>query len=227
MEKISMKKITVVSLMLFFLMAISGCKIGKTVIGSGVRKTEKRDLPVFKSISMEGAIDIQATCQKPATLEIEGDDNIIPLILTDVRDGVLHIKGESGYSSAKGIIVRVTVPELESVEATGAGKIRILDLKNDAFKIHSTGASEVSASGTSKNVEIQGTGAGGIDAHNLRAEKANVSSVGASKIQVYATEQLDATASGAGEVRYSGDPKVVNKHANGAATVSKREQSVD
>jgi len=43
---------------------------------------------------------------------------------------------------------------------------------------------------------------------------------------VDASEQLDASASGAGEVRYSGDPKVVNKHANGAATVSKREPEV-
>ncbi len=221
-----MKKIALGCLTMLLLASLSACKFGHTVAGSGVRKTEKRELGPFKAISTEGSIEIQASCQKPLAFEIEGDDNILPLIHTDVRDGVLYLKSDSGYSSQGGIKVKLTVPDLESVTSTGAARIRIQDLKNDAFKIRSTGASTVTASGSSKNIEIHSTGAGEIDAHSLRAEKANVSSIGASKIQVYASEQLDASASGAGEVRYSGDPKVVNKHANGAATVSKREPEV-
>src|SRR4029077_14982990 len=104
----------------------------------------------------------------------------------------------------QGVIVRVSVPNLEGIKATGAGKLRILGLKNDTFEVQSTGASDITVSGETKSVEIRGTGAGSVDAHNLHAQKANVNSVGATKVDVFASEQLDATASGAAAVRYSG-----------------------
>lgn len=223
-----MKKATSICAMMLLLSAVAACKLGhlgSAVTGSGVRKTEKRDLAAFKAIDMEGAVEVQANCQKPQSFEIEGDDNILPLIQVDVRDGVLRIRTERSYNSHAGVVVRVNVTNLESVKATGAGKFRIQDLKNDNFEVRSTGASTVTVSGETKNVEIRSTGAGSIDAHNLHAQKANVSSTGAARVDVFATEQLDATVSGVGRVSYSGDPRVVNKKVNGAGTVSKREES--
>jgi len=225
-----MKKNASVCLMVLLLAALSACKLGKlgnSVAGSGVRKTEKRDLPSFKAIEAEGTFDIDATCQKPESFEIEADDNLLPLIHSEVKDGVLYLSSEKGYNSRQGVTIRITVPNLESVRATGAGKFHIQNLKNDKFELRSTGASAVTASGETKNVEIHSTGAGVIDAHNLRAEKASVSSSGAAKVDVYASEQLDASVSGVGHVSYSGDPKVVNKSVNGVGSISKREQTVN
>ena len=225
-----MKKIASVCLMILFLATLSACKLGKlgnTVAGSGVRKTEKRDLPAFKAIEAEGAFDIQATCQKPESFEIEADDNLLPLIHSEVKDAVLYLSSEKGYNSRQGVTIRITVPNLESIEATGAGKFRIQNLKNDKFELRSTGASAVTASGETKNVEIHSTGAGVIDAHNLHAERANVSSSGAAKVDVYASEQLDASVSGVGHVSYGGDPKVVNKSVSGVGAITKREQTAN
>ena len=226
-ERTTMKRIAFVLALLMLLTAPSGCRIGATVRGSGVQKTEKRDLPPFKVIESEGALDIQATCQKPASFEIEGDDNIVPLVQSEVRDGVLYLNTEKGYSPSKDLLVRITVPNLESVRTTGAGELRIQDLKNEKFVVRSTGAATVTASGESRSVEIEGTGAGTIDAHRLHAERANVSSTGAATIDVYASEQLDVKLTGAGTVNYSGDPKIVNKNVSIGATLSKREQSMN
>lgn len=223
-----MKRVGFIFALVLLLSAVSACKfhhLGASVTGSGVRKTQTLDLPTFKAIDMEGAVEIHATCQKAVSFEIEGDDNILPLIKVEVRDGVLRIRSEQNYNSREGVIVRLSVPNLESLKATGAGKFRIQDLKNDSFEVRSTGASNVTVTGETKSVEIRATGAGSIDAHNLHAQKANVSSVGAAKIDVFASEQLDATASGAATVSYSGDPKIVNKTINGAGTVGKRENT--
>jgi Putative auto-transporter adhesin, head GIN domain len=223
-----MKKTIAICLMMLLLSAVSACKLHKlvnTVTGSGVRKTEKRDLPSFKAIEMEGAVEVQAICQKPESFEIEGDDNILPLIKVEVRDGVLRIRTDEPYNSHEPVVVRLSAPNLESVKATGAGKFRIQDVKNDKFEVRSTGASNVTVSGETKDVEIRNTGAGAIDAHNLHAHNANVTSTGAAKVDVYASEKLDVTVSGVGSVSYSGDPKVVNKTVNGAGTVSKRADS--
>lgn len=221
-----MNKLTCGSLLLA-LAFISGCHfhIGDSVTGSGVRKTEKRELPTFNAINTEGAFSVEATSQKPASFEIEADDNILPLIQSEVRNGVLYLKSEKRYQSPKGVFVRITLPELSKIEATGASKFRVQGLKNEHFEIHTTGASTITAAGETKDLEIHTTGAGLVDAHSLHATKANVSSTGAAKVDVYASDQLDASVSGVGNVTYSGNPKVVNKNTTGAATVSKRQDS--
>ena len=217
-----MKRIAIALTLAFSaLFVLSGCH---GVRGSGVRKTEKRDLASFTSIETSGAFEVEVNCQKPASFEIEADDNLLPLVQTEVRGGVLHVSTTKGYSSSGGIVLRITVPDLESVRSTGAGKFRVLDVKNDSFEIQSTGAAQVVASGQSKSVKISSTGAGKIDAHNLRAETAEVRVTGAASVDVYATDQLDVTVSGAGRVTYNGNPKV-SKHVSGAGQVSKKEES--
>jgi hypothetical protein len=223
-----MKRLSFVFALMFLVVTISGChhgKFGPSVTGSGVRKTEKRDVPAFKAILTEGAFELEAVCQKPESLEIEADDNILPLIQSEVRDGVLHLSTLKSYNSQQGVLVHISVPDLDSVSATGAGKFRIQGVKNDNFEVHTTGAAHVVASGETKNIEIHTTGAGSVDTHTLHAQKANVSSTGAAKVDVYASEQLDAKVSGVGHITYSGEPKNVNKHVSGAGTINKREDS--
>jgi Putative auto-transporter adhesin, head GIN domain len=200
---------------------LSGCMLGG-VAGSGVRKSEKRDVGSFKAIETSGAFDVEVICQKSASLEVEGDDNLLPLIQTEVRDGVLHVTTTKGYHSSAGIALRISLPNLESLKSTGAGKFRISNLKNDKFKIDSSGAASITASGDSKSIEIDSTGVGEVDAHNLHAEKAEVSVTGAASVDVNASDELDVSVAGAGHVTYSGNPKVT-KRVSGAGEVTKKE----
>ena len=216
-----MKRIaTVLPLALSSLLLLAGCLAGER--GSGVRKTEKRELAAFTSIETTGAFEVDVTCQKPAGVEVEADDNILPLIQTEVRNGVLHVSTTKSYHSNIGIKLRITVPDLASIKSTGAGKFRVTSVKNDKFEIDSTGAAMVTASGLSKALRVSSTGAGKIDAHDLRADKAEVTVTGAAGVEVNASDELDVTVSGAGRVVYSGNPKV-NKHVSGAGQVTKKE----
>jgi hypothetical protein len=216
-----MKRTATISLFaLGLLLALTACFHG--VRGSGVRKTEKRDLPAFTSIETSGAFDVKVDCQKPASFEIEADDNILPLVQTEVRDGVLRVTTTKSYRSNGGIVLRVNVPDLARIKSTGAGKFDISNVKNDQFEIQSTGAATVVASGQSKSLTIGSTGAGKIDTHDLRASDATVKVTGAAGVDVYATDQLDVTVSGAGRVTYSGNPKV-SKKVSGAGQVVKKE----
>jgi hypothetical protein len=216
-----MKRIAIVLASL--LLMLFGCHIGG-VRGSGVRKTEKRDLPSFTAIETTGAFEVQVTCQKPASFEIEGDDNLLALIQTEVRNGVLRVSSTKPYHTRDPISLRITVPDLASISSTGAGKFHVSNLKNDSFEIHSTGAALVVAEGQSNNVKISSTGAGKIDSQNLRASKVEVTVTGAASVEVYASDQLDVNVSGAGRVTYSGDAKV-NKRVSGAGQVTKKQET--
>jgi hypothetical protein len=201
-------------------LSLTGCKFERGVAGSGVRKTEKRDVKSFSAIDTTGAYTIDVTCQKPAGVEVDADDNILPLIKTEVRDGILFVSNDQPYHSSKTVTLRITLPELNSVANHGAGQIKIVDANSSDLKIDSTGAASVDAAGTAKSIQISSTGAGEIDTSKLHADKAKVEVSGAASVDVYASEQLDVDVSGAGNVSYSGNPKTVNKHVSGIGSVS-------
>jgi putative autotransporter adhesin-like protein len=64
------------------------------VSGSGNVITETRDVRDFSSIDVSGIFKVEATAQKDFRVEVQTDDNLLPFITTEVRDGVLHIEAE-------------------------------------------------------------------------------------------------------------------------------------
>jgi len=183
---------------------------------------ETRTVASFASISTEGAFDLVVVCQKPQSIEIEGDDNILPLVSTEVSNNVLHIKPLRSYSVHESITLRISVPDLEGIRASGAGTIEVSNLKTEKFEIDATGAPTIRASGESNALTIHASGAGKTDAHRLRADRVRVDSKGVTRVEVYAAEQLDVTISGPSKVIYQGNP-VVNKTVNGPGSVEKKE----
>ena len=219
-----MRRIVLVLLLVACGLVLSSCKFNRGIAGSGVRKTEKRDLKSFNAIDTTGGYEVEVTCQKPASFEIETDDNILPLIKTEVRDGILFVSSDQQYHSAKLVTLRITLSDLNSVSTHGAGQIKIADAKSSDLRIESTGAASVVAAGTAGSVSISSTGAGEIDTTKLRAEKAKVDVTGAANVDVFASDQLDVTVAGASSVTYTGSPKVVNKHVSGIGSVSAKDQ---
>ena len=217
-----MRKAVLVVLCLAFVAAFAGCHINKGVKGSGNRKAEKRSLPAFSAVETTGVYQAEIICQQPASFEIETDDNILPLIKTDVRDGVLYVSSEGRINPSKGVQLRISVPELASVASRGAGDINVQDSNADDLKIDSTGAASIKATGKAKMATISSTGAGDIDTSRLRSEKARVTVTGAASVTVYASEQLDVSVSGVGSVDYLGNPKSVNKSVSGIGSVNKK-----
>ncbi len=209
-------------LILTALTLVAGCKMGG-IAGSGTRKTEKKELPAFRAVETSGAFDVEVTCQKPQNIEIEADDNLLPLVETDVADGVLHVGMKQNYHSSKLITLRISITDLKRININGAGTARIENVKNEKLEIDSAGAAKINANGETGFVKITNAGAGLIDVHELRAAKADVSLSGAGQVEVYASEQLDVSISGVGRVTYSGHPKVINKNISGIGTVSARD----
>ena len=205
-------------------LVLPACKFTRGIAGSGVRKTEKRELKSFNAIDTAGAYEIDVTCQKPASFEIEADDNILPLIKTEVRDGILFVGNDQPYHSSKPVTLRITLPDLNSVSSHGAGQLKIADANSSDLKIESTGAASVHATGRAKSVTISSTGAGEIDTSKLQAQSVKVDATGAASVDVYASDQLDVNVSGAVHVSYSGNPKVVNKHVSGIGSVGPKGQ---
>ena len=216
------------ALTLIAALLLTGCHYAGSmhdgITGSGVRKREKRDLSPFTSISTDGAFDVQVVSQQPQSLEIEGDDNLLALVATDVSNGVLRIKNLRGYSTNDPVKIKISIPNIDGVTANGAGTIEISGVKNEKLEINSNGAPTIKVSGETKALAIDANGAGKIDAHKLRAENAEVEAKGVARVEVFASDQLNVTVSGPSTVIYDGDPNL-NQTINGPGSIKKRESS--
>lgn len=211
--------------LLFLLVPLvaAGCHHGRRaeIKGSGKRVVQKRQISSFTSISTEGAFEIEVTCQKDPSLEVEGDDNLLEFVTADVRGNELRLGSSKSFSTSEPVRFKITVPNLEGLSVSGAGRIDIKDMKNQKFEIDSQGAPNINVSGSTNTIDIDSSGAGKIDTHNLSASRAVVDSKGVSHIDLDVREQLDVTISGPSSVTYSGDP-VVHKTVNGPGKVEKR-----
>ena len=206
------------------LLALGGCKFdsfSKTT-GSGTMKLEKRNVPAFAAVDISGAYEVEVVVQKEQSLEIEGDDNLLPLIKTEVNNGVLEIKNEKSFSTKSKLRVRISVLDLDGVSTSGASDIVVSGVKSDEFNIKASGAGSLKLSGETKSLKLDTSGASEIDAKDLRSEKVSVDSSGASNLDVYATEELLVDSSGAGNVNYYGNPKKVDQDVSGAARITKK-----
>lgn len=191
----------------------------KKVKGSGNTATEEREVKGFTGVDVSGVFQVEIVAQKEFGVEIQADDNLLPLIRTEVRNGILHIETEKSISSQNGMKVMISAPDIDSLEASGAAHINLSGVKNDKLRIDTSGASKINLSGETAKLEIEVSGASGIEAENLKADKANVDASGASHVSVFAATELLAEASGASSVTYSGSPKSVRKNTSGVSSI--------
>lgn len=215
------KAILFLSLML---LAVGGCKFDSfsKTSGSGTMKLEKRTVPAFAAVDISGAYEVEIVVQKEQSVEIEGDDNLLPLIKTEVKNGVLSITNEKSFSTKHKLRVRISVPSLDGISTSGASDIVASNVKSDDFKIDASGAGRLKISGETKTLDVDISGAGEIDAKELRAQRVTIDSSGAAQADVYASEELNADVSGAGNVNFYGNPKIVKEDSSGAGSISKK-----
>lgn len=212
------------ALLLLIPLLASGCHHGgmlNQIKGSGKRVLQKRDVSPFTSISTEGAFTLEITCQKNPSVEVEGDDNILNLVVAEVRNNVLRLSNNARYTTNEPVKFIISVPNLEELKVSGAGKIDVKGMSNEKFKIDADGAPTINVAGTTKLVDIHSNGAGKINTNSLHAARAVVNSNGATEVELDVNEQLDVTVNGACSVTYKGDP-VVHKNVNGPGKVERR-----
>ena len=190
------------------------------VVGSGKITTETRELAEFDAIELRTAADVHVKIGKPTPLKVESDDNILPLIKTEVREGRLVISSNSKFRSKHGVDFKVTVANLKAVEIQGAGDMHVHGLDNKSFSVDVSGAGDVHASGKTEQLAVDICGAGDVLAFGLKARAASVSIKGAGDAKVSVDKSLNIVIVGAGDVHYKGDPKV-HKVISGSGDVKR------
>lgn len=202
---------------------VVGCQLfGGGVRGSGTPKTEQRTVPAFEQLSIQGSMHADVTAGAAQLVELSGDDNIVPLIATIVQANELRIGPAKSISPKLDLTAKIAAPKLTALALSGSVQAVVRGIASDAFEIHTSGSTTVTATGTAKRVAIHVSGSSTVDANALHAEDVTVNVSGSADVDVSATGILDVHISGSAHVRYTGSPREVHKDISGSGTVEPR-----
>jgi hypothetical protein len=189
---------------------VSGC-----LQGSGSAKEESRSLPAFHGLEVDGAYSVRITCQKEQSVEISADDNLLPLILTEVQDGVLRVTSKKSICASAPMTLTIAVETLDLIRSSGANEFQVQNLKGETLDVELSGSSTMTLDGAVDELKAKIDGASGLVAGELKAQQVSVAISGAGSAEVHADKRLQGDISGVGSIRYSGQPGEVVKNITG------------
>ena len=203
------------------------------VSGSGNSASEERQVSNFTKVELNGVGSLNITQGEKEGLQIVGDDNLLPLITTEVKDETLIIAVKKGYTfdPTAELSYNLTVKDLNEIELNGlggvsmkglqtnafavfvrgSGNIRIEDLAADTLRVEITGLGDITMSGSVNSQSVVISGSGNYKAKELSSKDAEVKISGLGSAKLWVRENLNARISGGGSIEYLGDPVIEQK----------------
>lgn len=191
----------------------------RAVKGSGNVVSETRDSSSFNYLRVSGVFEVKVVVGESPNIEIEAEDNLIPLISTEIEQGVLRIRTTERIKPSKPVIVKVSVENLEKVKASGATVIDLENVDNSSLSIDLSGMAKLTASGKTEDLTVNTSGASSVETSKLSSSSAAVNASGSSVVAVTVSETLVARSSGASRIRYSGSPRTVDQKKSGSSRI--------
>jgi hypothetical protein len=88
---------------------------------------------------------------------------------------------------------------------------RVAGISADGFRADLSGVGDLELAGECVALEANVSGVGDLDAADLRCANVTVTVSGVGEAKVYASESVDASVTGMGDISIAGDPKEVRK----------------
>jgi len=199
------------------------------VRGSGKVISEDRQVSDFQRIILQGSGELIIEQGSREALTIEAEDNLLPVLTSEVQNGTLTLSSKRGMSiqPTKPIRYHLQVKDLSGLEISGSGKAQMEKLEGDSLHLRISGSGdvtiqeidvnelgvtisgsgEVQAAGTADKLSVNVSGSGTCRLEDLQSQQAEVTISGGGDITVWVEEQLDVRVSGSGNVSYYGKPQ--------------------
>ena len=226
--------------LLTFVILLSSCYVlGEH--GNGKVVKQERKVEAFDAIDVSGAFDVLLSQGATQSVFVEADENLMPIIKTEVVGGTLRIENKKPIHDSKCLKIYITVPELKKIEISGAvdietqtkfteTELRIeisgatdakLDLAVQKLIVSSSGGCKLTVTGMANNFTLDASGAVNVYAYNLLCENVSIDISGAGDAEVNASKEIKADISGAANVKYKGNPAKVWSDVSGAGSMRK------
>ncbi len=141
------------------MLVFAGCEVQidsrPTVFRSGTPKTEERPLGEFSSVKLAVGMNLKVTCDQEPAIRITSDDNIVPLVKTEVKDGVLQIWSDDNLTVKSDSVIELSAKAISGLAIEGAGDIEVTGMKCDTGNLAISGAGSIKGDVEAADLKIE------------------------------------------------------------------------
>jgi hypothetical protein len=195
---------------------LSDIDIGDRDKSKDVSQTlELRD---FDRIEIAGVYELEVTVGADFSVNVSGPEDELARVEASVENGRLVLdqrerqRGEKRWRNHKGVTAKVTLPALAGVEASGVVDGDVTGVSAEAFEVVISGVGDMTLTGECGDLDANVSGVGDLNAEGLKCKNVDIDVSGVGSASVYASESVEASVSGMGDIDVSGSPKNVEKN---------------
>ena len=233
-------------ILLFAVLLISTASFaqwGKKISGNGKMTTETRTTSDYEGVNCAGSLDYILVAGTEGKITLEGEENLLEYIVTEVKNGKLtvKVKDKVNLKPSANKTIKVTIPfkDINEVSLAGSGDLWSddtisstnlevslagsgdinLDIQTTSVESSIAGSGDIKLSGKTTNLEASIAGSGDFEAFDLISDNTEVSISGSGDAQVVSNVSIKGRVSGSGDIAYKGNPTKEDTKVSGSGTI--------
>ena len=229
-----MKKALISILGLMFLLSACLLPVNNiTVRGSGKVVSEIRTVKGIDRVDLATLGELQIIQGEEEELVVSAEDNLLPHLITTVRDSTLEIRSEENVnvlpthkvtytlkvknisslsvSSSGSIYVDKLDSQKLEISVSSSGDIRIGNLAASDLRVRISSSGNVILKGRVVSQDVRISSSGNYLATDLQSQSAYVNISSSGNARIWVNGDLGIQLSSSGNVDYYGDPQVASK----------------
>ncbi|TYA71690.1 head GIN domain-containing protein [Seonamhaeicola marinus] len=238
----SIKKQTVLFILSVFTAFTAFAQWGG-IKGNGNVTTISRTTGSYDGVKCAGSMDFILVSGNEGKITIEGEENLLEHIITEVKGDNLIVKVRNGKNlkSSRGKTIKITIPvkDISNVSLSGSGdlwnedKINtskldvalsgsgdvVLNIDTTSAKGAVAGSGDLTLKGNTNNLVVKVAGSGDFHGFDLNANNTEVAIAGSGGAKVVSNESIKARISGSGDIVYAGNPKKEDTKVAGSGSI--------
>ncbi|MBR9999365.1 MAG: PspC domain-containing protein [Cyclobacteriaceae bacterium] len=194
------------------------------------------DMKGFESVQIASIFNAEILQADQWEVMLKGDEEDLNDVRVIMENDNLKIDFDRDISNwdrdREKVYIYLKLPEMESLELSGAVRAVIrgfsqdliqidlsgaaiaeMDIRIDDADIDMDGMSKLTLYGNGEKIDVTIAGASRLDASDYAVNSATIDASGVSHVKVNASEMLEIDVTGGSEVRYSGDPQIQSERA--------------
>lgn len=206
-----------------FLSSITGLQRNKSIRGNGNIHILERKISPFRKVEVSGTIQLSLTLGSEAfEAFIIADENILPLILTEIVGDVLHIYSREPFTMRSQPHVNLAAPEVLEVAASGSSDVTVHEINQSEIALSASGSGDITATGHARNAKLRVSGSGSIRCVSLDTDDLDAITCGSGSVKATAKSNASLKVSGSGDIQVWGSPQSVQSNRSGSGSIHLR-----
>lgn len=197
---------------------------------------------MFDEIELRCPMNIELRTSKTTKtgfIVISAQENLMPHITTEVKDGKLIIDTENCINTLEDWSAQIAVADLKGVYNKASGNIRSqgglpfvemevinsgsgeidLRIKGGPVEVQNSGSGLIFLEGVSSTLDVELTGSGDVELSNLMAQDVTIESNGSGNASLWTENTIEIILKGSGNVTYVGRPVSVSEENKGSGEI--------